>query len=125
MDNSKGVLQIVGRHGKVFTPRRVLLDSGAQPLMLGKAAIEGLELRKRALEKCPFTINTSMGGSEIATGITAKELLLQIRPNDVMDAGSIKAKAIVTEAESYDVLVGATVLYPMGFVIDFWDETAS
>ena len=93
--------------------------------MLGKAAIEGLELHKGALEKCPFTINTSMGGSEIATGITTKELLLQIRPNDVMDAGSIKAKAIVTKVESYDVLVGATVSYPMGFVIDFWNETTS
>jgi hypothetical protein len=34
-------------------------------------------------------------------------------------------KAIVTEAKSYDVLVGSTVLYPMGFILDFWEETAS
>jgi hypothetical protein len=27
----------------------------------------------------------------------------------------MKVKAIVTEAKSYDVLVGSTVLYPMGF----------
>jgi hypothetical protein len=37
----------------------------------------------------------------------------------------MKVKAIVTEAKSYDVLVGSTVFYPMGFTLDFWEETAS
>lgn len=37
----------------------------------------------------------------------------------------MKVKAIDTEAKSYDVLVGTAVLYPMGFVLDFWEETAS
>jgi hypothetical protein len=37
----------------------------------------------------------------------------------------MKVKAIVTEAKSYDVLVGSTVLYPIGFTLDFWEETAS
>ena len=41
------------------------------------------------------------------------------------DAGFIKVKAIVTEAKSYDVLVGTTVQYPMGFTIDFSEEIAS
>jgi hypothetical protein len=35
VDNSQGIFQLVGPKGKVFVPRRVLLDSGAQPLMLG------------------------------------------------------------------------------------------
>jgi hypothetical protein len=42
----------------------------------------------------------------------------------VEDAGFMKVKAIVTEAKSYDVLVGTTVLYPMGFTLDFWKEIA-
>jgi hypothetical protein len=37
----------------------------------------------------------------------------------------MKVKAIVTEVKSYDVLVESTVLYPMGFILDFWEETAS
>jgi hypothetical protein len=37
----------------------------------------------------------------------------------------MKVKAIVTEAKSYDVLVGSTVLYPMGFTLDFWEEIVS
>ena len=42
-----------------------------------------------------------------------------------MDSATIKVKAIATQAESYDVLVGAMVLYPMSLTIDFWNETMS
>jgi hypothetical protein len=55
-DNSQGIFQLVGPKGKVFVPRRVLLDSEAQPLMLGASAIEGLELTKDTLEKCPWKL---------------------------------------------------------------------
>jgi hypothetical protein len=37
----------------------------------------------------------------------------------------MKVKAIVTEANSYNVLVGTTVLYPMVFTLDFWEVIAS
>jgi hypothetical protein len=30
---------------------------------------------------------------------------------------------IVITVESYDVLVGGAVLYPMGFQMDFWTKT--
>jgi hypothetical protein len=106
-------------------PRRVLLDSGAQPLMLEASAIEGFGLTNDTLEKCPWTISTSMGGTEQATALTKGELVLKLNQNDVEDASFMKVKAIVTEAKSYDVLVGSTVLYPMGFTLDFWKETTS
>jgi hypothetical protein len=38
------------------------LDFGAQPLMLGKAFIDGLGLTNVDLEPCPYKILTSMGG---------------------------------------------------------------
>jgi hypothetical protein len=104
----------------------VLLDSGAQPLMLGVSTIAKLELTKNILEECPWTISTSMGGgTEHATGITKAELSLKLNQKDVEDAGFMKVKAIVTEAKSYDVLVGTTVLYPMRFTLDFWEEIAN
>jgi hypothetical protein len=78
VDNSQGIFQLVGPKGKVFVPRRVLLDSGAQPLMLGASVIEGLGLIKDTLEKCPWTISTSMGGTEHATTITKGELALKL-----------------------------------------------
>jgi hypothetical protein len=61
VDNSQGIFQLVGPKEKVFVPRRVLLDSGAQPLMLRASAVAGLELTKDTLDECPWTISTSMG----------------------------------------------------------------
>jgi hypothetical protein len=78
VDNSQGIFQLVGSKRKVFVPRRVLLDSGVQPLMLGVFAIEGLGLTKDTLEKWPWTISTSMGGTEHATAITKGELALKL-----------------------------------------------
>jgi hypothetical protein len=125
VDNSQGIFQLVGPKEKVFVPRRVLLDSGAQPLMLEASVIEGLGLTKDTLEKCPWTISTSMGGTEYTTAITKGDLALKLNHDDVENAIFMKVKAILTEAKSYDVLVGSTVLYPMGFTLDFWEETTS
>jgi hypothetical protein len=52
-------------------------------------------------------------------------LSLKLNQEDVEDASFMKVKAIVTEAKSYNVLVGTTVLYPIGFTLDFWEEIAS
>jgi hypothetical protein len=93
--------------------------------MLGVSAIAGLEFTKDTLEECPWTISTYMGGMERAIGITKTELSLKLNQEHVEDVGFMKVKAIVTEAKSYDVLVGTTVLYPMGFTLDFWEEIAS
>ena len=97
---------------------QVLLDLEAQPLMLGASAMAGLKLTKDTLEECPWTINTSMGGRSII-GITKGELSFKLNQEDVEDAGFMKVKAIVTEAKSYDVLAGMTVLHPMDFILDF------
>jgi hypothetical protein len=69
VDNSQGIFQLVGPKGKVFVPRRVLLDSRAQPLMLVASILAGLEFTKDTLEECPWTISTSTGGWS-TTGIT-------------------------------------------------------
>ena len=82
--------------------------------MLRTSAIEGLGLTKDTLEKCPWTISTSMGGMEHIIAITKRELILKLNQDDVEDASFMKLKAIVTEAKSYDVLVRSTILYPMG-----------
>jgi hypothetical protein len=58
---------------------------------------------------------------ECATGIKKAELSLKLNQEDVEDvedAGFMKVKAIVMEAKSYDVLVGTTMLYSIGFTLD-------
>jgi hypothetical protein len=56
LDNRSGIFRLVSPAGQVYRPNRVLLDFGAQPLMLGKAACIGLGIWKSKLEPCPFQI---------------------------------------------------------------------
>jgi hypothetical protein len=50
------------------------------------------------------------------------ELIVKLWPTDVMENSSFKVKTIVIKAQSYNVLVGAMILYPMGFYVDFWEN---
>ncbi len=56
LDNRSGIFRLVSLTSQVYKPNRVLLDSGAQPLMLGKAACIGLGIRRSEFELCPFQI---------------------------------------------------------------------
>jgi hypothetical protein len=87
--------------------------------------LRGWGLRRILWRSVRGPLALSIGGTEHATAITKGELALKLNQDDVEDASFMKVKAIVTEAKSYDVLVGLTVLYPMGLTLDFWEETAS
>jgi hypothetical protein len=54
LDNRNKVFRMVGPAGKEYFLERVMLDSGAQPLMLGRSAFHGLGMKKSDLDKCPF-----------------------------------------------------------------------
>ncbi len=116
LDNRSGIFRLVNPTGQVYKPYRVLLDSSAQPLMLGKAACIGLGIRRSELELCPFQIQTSLGGAtDRSNFMTHERLLMQMKPDHVTNSSRLGVTTVVTTAESYDVLVGGAVLYPMGF----------
>ena len=76
--NDDGVM-VVGRtndNSIGATPLRVMLDSRAQPVMIGKQLAQDLGLSAIDLEPCPFTIITSVGGKETAIGYTRQPLQL-------------------------------------------------
>ena len=52
------------------TPLRVMLDSRAQPVMIGKQLAQDLGLGAADLEPCPFTIVTPVGSTEKAMDYT-------------------------------------------------------
>jgi hypothetical protein len=54
LDNRRGIFQLVSLTSQVYRPDQVLLDSGAQPLMLGKATCIGLGIQRSELEPFPF-----------------------------------------------------------------------
>jgi hypothetical protein len=94
--------------------------------MLGKATCIGLGIRRLKLELCPFQIQTSLSGaSDRSHFITHERLSMQMRLNHVIDSSRLGVTAVVTTVESYDVLVGGVVLYPMGFQMDYWKETVA
>jgi hypothetical protein len=126
LDNRSGIFRLVSLTGQMYRLDRVLLDSGAQPLMLGKAACIGLGIQRSELEPCPFQIQTSLGGaSDRSNFMTRERLLVQMKSDHVTDSSRLGVTTVVTAAESYDVLVGGAVLYPMGFQMDYWTETTT
>ncbi len=60
------------------TSLRVMMDSGAQPIMICKGLADSLGLTLVNLDPCPFTIVTSVGGTERATCYTNTPLRLII-----------------------------------------------
>ncbi len=126
LDNRSGIFQLVSPTGQVCRPDWVLLDSGAQPLMLGKAARIGLGIRKSELEPCPFQIQTSLGGaSDRSNFMTRERLSVQMKPDHATNSSRLGIIVVVIVVESYDVLIRGVVLYPMGFQMDYWTETAT
>ncbi len=124
LDNRSGIFRLVSPTCHVYRPDRVLLDSSAQPLMLGKAACIGLGIQRSELEPCPFQIQTSLGGANDRSNfMTREKLSVQMRPDHATDSSRLRVTVVVTTTELYDVLVGGAVLYPMGFQMDYWMET--
>ena len=121
--NSSHVFSVArGDTSQVF-PQKVLLDTGAQPVMLGKLLAQSLGLLSSDLDPCPFTIATSLGGTEQPTGLTKEPLRLQFKVGT--DAYThISVRCVVTSATSYDILLGQQALYPIGFGHDSWTEEA-
>jgi hypothetical protein len=52
--------------------------------------------------------------------MTRERLSVQMKPDHVSDSSRLGMTIIVIAAESYDVLVGGAMLYPMGFQMDYW-----
>ena len=60
-------------------PRCVMMDSGAQPVMIGKIYAPKLGFTVEDLTPCPFTMVTCIGHGERATGYTREPLQLSFR----------------------------------------------
>ena len=121
--NSGRVFSVARGNGSKVYPQKVLLDTGAQPIMLGKNLAESLDIKAEDLDSCPFTIATSLGGTEHPTGLTKEPLRLQFKVgNDAYTHISIRC--VITDATTYDILLGQQALYPIGFGHDCWTEEA-
>jgi hypothetical protein len=48
-----------------------------------------------------------------------------MKSDHAIDSSRLGVITVIIAAQSYDVLVGGAVLYPMGFQIDYWTETVA
>ena len=96
-------------------PQCVMMDSGAQSVMIGKKLAQELRLTAEDLVPCPFTIVTSIGHVERATCYTRKPLQLSFRMKSGDPPAPLLLRCAVTDITNYDILVYQQACYPLGF----------
>ena len=101
-----------------------MMDLGAQPIMIGKKLAHELRLTADDLAPYPFTIVTSIGHVERATGYTWEplELSFRVKPRD--PSIHLFLKCEVTNATNYNILIDHQAFYPFDFGLDNGIEEA-
>jgi hypothetical protein len=101
----------------------VLLDTGAQPVILGIAFATEIGVLHSNLQKSRWQIRTASGSIEEVLGETSTLLTLSFNSGTEEEL-LFQVRCLVTNASSYDILIGQEALFPPGFTIDNWFEHA-
>ncbi len=103
----------MGRH----TPRVVLLDTGAQPVILGVQFTKKMCMLDYKLGKSMWQIRTASGSVEEVLGERSDFIALNFNEGTDQEL-YLQVKCLVTNATSYNVFIGQEALFPLGFTID-------
>jgi len=112
VDNTGIVIQVGGH-----TPRVVLLDTGAQPVILGVQFAKKMSMLDSKLQKSMWQIHTASGSVEDVLGKSSDLIALNFNEGTDQEL-CLQVKCLVTNATSYDVFIGQKALFPRGFTID-------
>ncbi len=100
VDNTESTIQVGGH-----TPRVVLLDTGAQLVILGIQFVKKMGMLDSKLRKFMWQICTASGNVEEVLGESSD--LITLNFNEGIDQELyLQVKCLVTNATSYDVLIG-------------------
>jgi len=95
----------------------VLLDTSAQPMILGVKFAKKMGMLDSKLWKSMWQIRTTSGSIEEVLGESSD--LIAFNFNESTDQEfCLQVKCFVTNATSYDVFIGQKALFPPGFTID-------
>ena len=124
MVNDFGILMVSrARNNRIRVAFQcVMMDSGAQPVMISEKLVQELQLTADDLAPYPFTIVTSIGHVEQAIGYIREPLQLSFRVKLGDSPAPLLLRCVVTDATNYDILVGQQALYPLSFGLDNWTE---
>ena len=101
-------------------PSKVLVDTGAKPVLLSSAFAARLGLIGPKLGPAPYQIVSATETVEAVLGISLHPVKFVFSTGASCDQVTVLTKVLVTKAQDYDVLLGQDVLFQIGAVIDGW-----
>eukprot|EP00850_Spirogloea_muscicola_P008873 SM000048S16585 [mRNA] locus=s48:515608:516654:+ [translate_table: standard] len=113
LQNSDGVIQVSTKN-VTEAPDKVLLDTGAQPILLGSRFANLLKIGKNDMQSDKVMITTATGSIDNVVGITKHPLLITFNSHDPAKRTSFSAICLITKATTYDILLGTEILIPLG-----------
>jgi hypothetical protein len=99
------------------TPKVVLLDTSAQLVILGVQFAKKMGMLDSKVRKSMWQICTVSGNVEEVLGESPNFIALNFNEG-TNSKFCLHVKCLVTNASSYDVLIGQEALFPPGFTID-------
>jgi hypothetical protein len=114
IDNTKLVIQMGGH-----TPRVVLHDTGAQPVILRVQFAKKIGMLDSKLQKSMWQICDASGSVEEVLGESSDLIALNFNEGTNQEL-CLQVRCLITNATSYDVFIGQKALFPPGFTIDNW-----
>ncbi len=112
VDNNESTIQVEGH-----TPKVVFLDTSSQLVILGVQFGKKMGMLNSKLQKFMWQICIVNGSVEEVFGENSD--LIAFNFNEGIDQElCLKVRCLVTNATSYDVLIGQKALFPLGFIID-------
>jgi hypothetical protein len=118
VDNIESTIQVGGH-----TPRVILLNIGAQPMILGVQFAKKMGMLNSKLWQFMWQIWTANGSVEEGLGESSN--LITFKFNEGTDQElCLQIKCLITNATSYDVLIKQKAMFPPGITIDNWFEHA-
>ncbi len=116
VDNTKSIIQVGGH-----TPRMVLLDIGARPMILGVQFAKKMGMLNFKLQKSMWQIHTASGSVEEVLGESLDLIALNFNEGTNQEL-CLQVRCLITNATNYDVLIGQEAMFPPSFTIDNWFE---
>jgi hypothetical protein len=103
----------VGGH----TPKVVLLDTSAQPVILGVQFAKKMGMLDSKLQKFMWQIRIVSGSVKEVLGGSSDLITLNFNEGTNQEL-YLQIKCLVTNATSYNVFIEQETLFPPGFIID-------
>jgi len=116
INNTELAIQVGGH-----TPKVVLLDTCAQPMILGIQFAKKMSMLDSKLWKCMWQMRVANGSVKEVLGESSNLITLNFYEGTDQEL-CLHVKCFVTNATSYNVFIGQKALFPPSFTIDNWFE---